>query len=123
MLDVSNAGGSREAIDILRDSMLPRYLPTSPDRRQAAGQRHDAGRHKLYEMSFDTIEKNIRSRFDAILGGVGPDADHDLAAIIVNRWPRGRASDNPETGTPAAWGSDQGPHFAGGAIDERVKVG
>ena len=45
------------------------------------------GRRRLLTTSFDTFEKNVREQLDQALGGAGFDADRDIEAITVNRWP------------------------------------
>ena len=58
-------------------------------------QGHDArsqarlGRQWLFETPFQTIEANIRSDLQRMLGKGGFNADRDIAAITVNRWAHG----------------------------------
>ncbi|MCB2090952.1 MAG: NAD(P)-binding protein [Alphaproteobacteria bacterium] len=50
-----------------------------------------AGRTELFNMSFETFERNIRDQLQRMLGAGGFDAARDIAAITVNRWPHGNA--------------------------------
>jgi spermidine dehydrogenase len=48
-----------------------------------------AGRQKLLQTSFGEFETNVREQLDQALSGAGFDADRDIHAITVNRWPHG----------------------------------
>jgi len=48
-----------------------------------------AGRRKLLETPFSEFEHNVRTQLDQGLGHAGFDADRDIHAITVNRWPHG----------------------------------
>jgi spermidine dehydrogenase len=50
-----------------------------------------AGRRRLLETPFATFEHHVRDQLDQALGGAGFDADRDIEAITVNRWPHGYA--------------------------------
>jgi spermidine dehydrogenase len=39
--------------------------------------------------TFDQFEEEIRSQLNRMLGGNGFDAERDIRAITVNRWPHG----------------------------------
>ncbi len=47
------------------------------------------GRRMLLGTSFDTFERHVRDQLDAALASGGFDADRDIEAITVNRWPHG----------------------------------
>lgn len=47
------------------------------------------GRRRLLSTSFATFEHHVRDQLDQALSGAGFDADRDIAAITVNRWPHG----------------------------------
>ncbi len=49
------------------------------------------GRARLLGTSYDTIEADIRNQLTQLLGPGGFDAERDIAAITVNRWPHGYA--------------------------------
>jgi len=50
-----------------------------------------AGRAELLTTPFSTFEREIRAQLTAVLGPSGFDADRDIQAITVNRWPHGYA--------------------------------
>lgn len=50
-----------------------------------------AGRRELLSTTFETFESNIREQLDRMLSPGGFDANRDIAAITVNRWPHGNA--------------------------------
>ncbi|NNC76353.1 MAG: hypothetical protein HKN77_00230, partial [Woeseiaceae bacterium] len=47
------------------------------------------GRRRLLETPFSTFEHHVRDQLDQALAGAGFDADTDIEAITVNRWPHG----------------------------------
>ncbi len=48
-----------------------------------------AGRRKLLETPFSEFEHHVRDQLDQALAGGGFDAERDINAITVNRWPHG----------------------------------
>ncbi|HEX5786879.1 MAG TPA: hypothetical protein VFY03_01770, partial [Woeseiaceae bacterium] len=50
-----------------------------------------AGRRRLLETPFATFEAHVRDQLDQALAGAGFDAERDISAITVNRWPHGYA--------------------------------
>ncbi len=60
------------------------------------------GRRKLLETSFADFEYHLRDQMDAALGAGGFDAERDIEAITVNRWPHGYAY-NPKYLWEPAW--------------------
>ncbi|MEM9388112.1 MAG: NAD(P)-binding protein [Pseudomonadota bacterium] len=66
-----------------------------------------AGRRQLLATSFDTFEYHVRDQMDAALRAGGFDAERDIEAITVNRWPHGYAYNpiylwEPEWSDPAS---------------------
>lgn len=49
------------------------------------------GKHWLYVMSFSDFELGVKEQLTGALGPYGFDAEKDVAAITVNRWPHGYA--------------------------------
>ncbi len=84
------------------------------------------GRHKMYAMTFDDYEREIRLVLNGAFERFGFNFDKDVAAITVNRWPHGYAYeynelyDDPTFGPyhGSAGGPDKGPHVLG-----RQKIG
>ena len=87
-----------------------------------AREQYKAGRRKLYEMTYDDFEQNIFGHLDGALGPHGFDAERDIAAITLNRWPHGYAYEFEEIGSPADWGREKGPHIAGRARIGRISI-
>ena len=52
-------------------------------------------RRRLLTTSFEVFEHHVRDQLDQALAAAGFDADRDIHAITVNRWPHGYAY-NPE---------------------------
>jgi spermidine dehydrogenase len=67
------------------------HTPTAPNQGLDMRQQYRAGRTRLYTMSFDDFEREIRDELGRMLGPAGFDFDRDVAAITVNRWPHGYA--------------------------------
>ena len=61
-------------------------------------------------MSYDDFEKKIVDQLQAIWGPYGFDAEQQIAAISVNRWPHG-VTYVYELSDPLDWGRDKGPHI------------
>ena len=62
-----------------------------------------AGRGQILSTTFEEFERHAREQLTQALGSVGFDANRDIEAITVNRWPHGYAYSNELT-----WGE----HFA-----------
>jgi spermidine dehydrogenase len=67
------------------------HTPTAPNQGLNMRQQYRAGRTRLYAMSFDDFEREIRDELGRMLGSAGFDFDRDVTAITVNRWPHGYA--------------------------------
>ena len=83
--------------------------PGLPEREQ-----HRAGHFDILGTSFATFEHNIRDQLGRILGPGGFDADTDIAAITVNRWPHGYAYEYNPLFDPD-WPEGSAPHEIGRA--------
>jgi spermidine dehydrogenase len=66
-------------------------------------------RHSLYTTPFATFETEIKQQLNAMFGAYGFDADRDIAAITVNRWPHGYAYEYMDLHDPE-WPKGQAPH-------------
>jgi spermidine dehydrogenase len=64
-------------------------VPASPG--EPAREQHRLGRLELLTTPFEDIEARVRDEMGRVLGPGGFDADRDIAAITVNRWPHGYA--------------------------------
>ena len=98
------------------------YVPLDPDKGLNARQQCIAGRTRLYEMSFNDFEENIVSQMSGALHGGGFDAERDIAAITVNRWPHGYAYEYLDYSDPVGFNPQNGPHIAGRAQIGRISI-
>ncbi|MFQ5981930.1 MAG: NAD(P)-binding protein [Woeseiaceae bacterium] len=96
------------------------YSPTT--RGLPAKEQYRAGRRKLLEMTYDDFEQNIYSHLDGMLGPYGFDAEQEIAAITLNRWPHGYAYEFEGVGVPAEYDRHNGPHIAGRAQIGRISI-
>ena len=97
------------------------HIPLAPG--LPAPEQFRAGRQALFEMSFETFERNVRDQLGRMLGPGGFDPSRDIAGITVNRWPHGYAySIDAESGdvawSPASWRHEHRPW-----VDARQRVG
>ena len=98
------------------------YVPTAPNQGLKAREQHIAGRRKLYEQSFDELEGDIVRQMSGALEGGGFDAERDIAAITVNRWPHGYAYEYNDYADPPEFNRYNGPHLAGAAQIGRISI-
>ena len=80
------------------------------------------GRRKLYEQTFDEFESSIYQQFDGMLGAGGFDAERDIAAITINRWPHGYAYEYADYADPPEYDRYNGPHLKGAAQIGRISI-
>jgi spermidine dehydrogenase len=98
------------------------YVPTVPDQGLTEREQHVAGRRSLYEKTWDDLERGIVRQMSGALEGGGFDADRDIAAITVNRWPHGYAYEYNELYDPPEWSREHGPHQTGAAQIGRISI-
>ncbi len=98
------------------------FVPALPDSGLVAREQHKAGRQKLYSLSFDDFEQDIRQKLDGALSPAGFDAERDIAGITVNRWPHGYAYEYNDLSDPSDWSPQKGPHIAGRAQIGRISI-
>jgi spermidine dehydrogenase len=98
------------------------HVPLDPDKGLNAREQCIAGRTRLYEMSFDDFEKKIISQMSGALHNGGFDAERDIAAITVNRWPHGYAYEYIDYSDPVEFNPNNGPHIAGRAQIGRISI-
>jgi spermidine dehydrogenase len=98
------------------------YCPTVPDKGLTEREQHVAGRRHLYELSFADLERDIVRQMSGALEGGGFDAERDIAAMTVNRWPHGYAYEYNELFDPPEWNRYNGPHQAGSAQIGRISI-
>ncbi len=98
------------------------YVPTAPDQGLKAREQNIAGRKRLYEQSFDELERDIVRQMSGALEGGGFDAERDIAALTVNRWPHGYAYEYNDYADPPEFNRYKGPHLAGAAQIGRISI-
>ncbi len=64
------------------------------------------GRRRLMTTTFQTFEHHVRDQLDQALRGAGFDAERDIKAITVNRWPHGYAYESEMLWEPE-WKSER----------------
>ncbi len=98
------------------------YVPTVPDVGLTEREQHVAGRAQMLEMSFDDYETRIVRQLSGALESGGFDAERDIAAITVNRWPHGYAYEYNELYDPPEWTAADGPHRIGARPVGRISI-
>ena len=98
------------------------YVPAKPDVGLSYKQQAIVGRRRLYEMSYDEHETLILAQLDGALTPGGFDAERDIAAITVNRWPHGYAYEYNSFYDPVDYSPAKGPHIAGRAQIGRISI-
>ncbi len=98
------------------------YVPCAPDQGLTEREQHIQGRRDLYELTFDDFEREIVSDLSGALSGGGFDAERDIAAITVNRWPHGYAYEYNELFDPPEWNKKDGPHLLGARQIGRISI-
>jgi spermidine dehydrogenase len=98
------------------------YCPAAPGQGLTAKEQHVVGRRTLYEQTFDEFESSIYRQFNGMLGDGGFDAERDIAAITINRWPHGYAYEYNDYDDPSEYGPNKGPHIAGRAQVGRISI-
>jgi len=80
------------------------------------------GRHAMLARPFEAYEAEARRQFDAAWGSHGFDAERDIAAITVNRWPHGYAWEYTDRWDDPAWSRGAGPHVIGRQQVGRISI-
>lgn len=96
------------------------YSPTT--RGLPARDQYRAGQTKLLQMSYDDFEQDIQAHLDGMLGPHGFDADRDIAAITLNRWPHGYAFEYEGLDVPGDYSRQHGPHVLGRQQLGRISI-
>jgi spermidine dehydrogenase len=98
------------------------HVPTAPGQGLDERAQHRIGRQRLYTTSFAEFETAIGGQLAGALGAHGFDAERDIAAITVNRWPHGYAYEYNELYDPEGWSPAIGPHVIGRAQLGRISI-
>jgi spermidine dehydrogenase len=98
------------------------FVPTLPDQGLTEKEQHIVGQARMLEMTFAEFETQIIRQLSGALEGGGFDAERDIAAITVNRWPHGYAYEYNELYDPPEWSPDNGPHQVGARQVGRISI-
>jgi len=98
------------------------YIPNTPGQSLTNREQFVIGRQKLYELRFGDFEADVYKQMSGALAGSSFDAERDIAAITVNRWPHGYAYEYSELFDPPGWDPQHGPHIAGRAQMGRISI-
>lgn len=98
------------------------FCPNTPDQGLSNKEQAVAGQRRLLGMSFADFEGPILRQLDAALKAGGFDAQRDVAAITVNRWPHGYAYEYNDLFDGADTNQSSGPHIAGRARIGRISI-
>jgi len=112
--DYAFSGGPEEpiALHMSRAMTRPGGRPEEQSR---------AGRFELLGLSFETIEREIRTHLGGMLGAGGFDPATDIEAIAVNRWPHGYAF-TPNPLFDPDYGEGEAPHEIGRRLFGRIAI-
>ncbi len=80
-----------------------------------------AGQLDIFNTTFEMFEHNIRDQLGRLLGPGGFDADRDITAITVNRWPHGYAYEYNQLFDPE-WPDGEQPNVIGRAPFGRITI-
>jgi spermidine dehydrogenase len=98
------------------------FVPTVPDQGLSQREQSVKGTQRLYEMSFDDYEDLTLSQLNGSLAAGGFDAERDIAAITVNRWPHGYAYEYNDLHDPPDYSPERGPHILGRKQVGRISI-
>jgi spermidine dehydrogenase len=80
-----------------------------------------AGQLDIFNTTFEMFEHNIRDQLGRTLGPGGFDADRDINAITVNRWPHGYAYEYNQLFDPE-WPDGEQPNVIGRSPFGRITI-
>jgi len=98
------------------------FAPTAPDQGFTQKQQNRLGQKRILKMSFDDYETQVLRQLEGALAGGGFDAERDIAALTVNRWPHGYAYEYNDLFDPPEYGPGNGPHIKGRAQIGRISI-
>ncbi len=98
------------------------FVPAKPDMGLTDMEQNRAGRERIYQMSYDDHEELLLEQLNGALAGGGFDAERDIAAITINRWPHGYAHEYNDLHDPADFSPYKGPHIAGRTQIGRISI-
>jgi spermidine dehydrogenase len=90
-LDLAVSIGGYECARKPEEPIVVHMMKTPCQPGRPSREQHTLGRIELYNTTFETMEREIRSQLARTLSAGGFDPARDIAAITVNRWPHGYA--------------------------------
>lgn len=84
-------------------------------------QQRDMARVFLYSTPFSTFEAKIKEQLNRVFGSGGFNADRDIEAITVNRWPHGYADSLDGLDDPV-WKPGEAPNIVGRQRFGRISI-
>ncbi len=107
------------------DGPLVVFLGNAPapenDGRRTGRDLYRMGRRRLFDTPFSTFETQVEGQLTSMFGDFGFNADRDVEAITVNRWPHGYAYGYMDLYDPA-WPAGEAPHELGRKPFGRVSI-
>jgi spermidine dehydrogenase len=104
------------------DEPIVLHLPHVPYHPELKGpEQWRAGRRTLLTTTFATFEEHARDQLDRMLGAGGFDAERDLLALTVNRWPHGYSRE-PNTLWDTEWQGPERPWEIGRRQHGRITI-
>lgn len=96
--------------------------PSVPNEGYSTVEQAKMGRMNLYQTTYEDFENSIVGHFEGMFNGVDFDAERDIAAITVNRWPHGYAYEYKDLNDNPNHGRLLGPHFEGRKQIGRISI-
>ncbi|MDG1857690.1 MAG: hypothetical protein P8I94_01220, partial [Emcibacteraceae bacterium] len=98
------------------------YVPMEPDQGYSHKEQAIMGRQKVYQHTYEEFEQSALSHFEGMLKGTSFDAERDIAAITINRWPHGYSWEYNDLYDDPSFSTSNGPHIAGAAQIGRISI-
>lgn len=98
------------------------HVPIEPGAGLNEKDQHRAGRRRLYGMAFEDFETAFVEQMTGMLGPYGFEAERDVAAITINRWPHGYAYEYNELFDGPEYSPEKGPHLEARAAIGRISI-
>ena len=115
-----NNGGCKSAMDPSEAVVI--HMVRNPNQPGLSRKEQDrVGRMNMLSTEYSTIEREIRSQLQRMLGSGGFDAARDIAAITVNRWRHGYAYTYDTLGDPDI-PDELRPHIIGRQTFGRIAI-
>lgn len=96
--------------------------PNVPGEGYSTSEQAKMGRMNLYQTTFEDFENSIVGHFEGMFKGTSFDAERDIAAITINRWPHGYAYEYKDLSDNPKHGRLMGPHFEGRKQIGRISI-